>query len=425
MRDVLFISYYVPPRPGIATTRTRQLIKHLSSYGWNVTAFTAQLEGASPDVVQSPYVDIRGSIKRTLGLHGSVTHDALRTKTAAHNAKRSLRQFLIETAFNATNYPDAQAGWYFGGRKTLRSLLASRSYDIVLSSAPPFTTNLMIAWALRCISSERSIPWIADFRDLWIGNVLYGTSPVRKFFDQLFEKRSLQLATALTTISQPMANELQKRYPDKPTYVIPNAFDATEWEAIPFATSERCTFLYAGDLTSGRRDPEPLFRVVRNLLDRGEIQSHEITLDFYCEPERWLFARIAEHRLGNVVRVHGTVPRDTVLAAERRADRLLVLLWDGPSSEGILTGKIFEYLGARRRIITIGGPPISAVDAVLAESGAGTRYMSDSALESEVLRAIMEHRSGKIQIVPPDALAPFEASTLARRFADVFNAVCP
>src|SRR5581483_474794 len=155
----------------------------------------------------------------------------------------------------------------------------------------------------------------------------------------------------------------------------------------------------------------------------NEINGAEIRVDFYTQREPWLLGMIAKHNLGHVVRVHGRVDRNEVLAAERRADRLLVLLWDGPGSEGILTGKIFEYLGARRRIITVGGPPTSAVNAVLTESGAGTRYCDEAALRNEVLTAVVEHRNGHVQVVPPDKLEPFEAATLARRFANILNEV--
>ena len=42
-----------------------------------------------------------------------------------------------------------------------------------------------------------------------------------------------------------------------------------------------------------------------------------------------------------------------------------------PNEKGIYTGKVFEYLAARRPILGIGGPPDSVVSQLLLETGAG------------------------------------------------------
>ena len=415
MRRVLLLSYYTPPRPGVATNRTSQLLRYLPAHGWEPTAVTPVLPGAGPDVVQTPYVDVLQTMKRFAGLGSANTHAALGTTPTAHGSRPNLRQRAIEFAYAVATYPDAQVGWFLRGRGAVAKLLASGNYDAVLSSSPPFTTNLMVA------SLSPRIPWIADFRDLW-GDARSGTG-ITGFLDKNLERWTLGKARALTTISEPLARILQQRRGGVPVHVVENAFDPQEWFGVPFETEDRCTLLYAGQLFGGRRDPRPLFRAVRALIESGEIARDDVRIDFYSLSEPWLTDQIREHNLEGVVRVPGVVSRERVMAAERRADRLLVLLWDEDNSEGVLTGKLFEYLGARRRILAVGGPQRSAVDDILAATGAGTRGRDERALALEVRAAVEEHKEQRVAVLDERAIEPYSASQMARKFAEILDGV--
>ena len=153
------------------------------------------------------------------------------------------------------------------------------------------------------------------------------------------------------------------------------------------------------------------------------ISQDEVRVDLYARNQMWLEAAIEKEDLQAVVRVTGVMPRDDVMAAERRANRLLVLLWDGENAEGIVTGKLFEYLGARRPVLAIGGPERSAVDEVLTETGAGERVRALEPLKAAVLAAVQEHRARAVPIVSAERLVPFEASTMAASFARLLDRV--
>ncbi len=374
------------------------------------------LDGAASEVVQTRYLDVRASAKRIFGIGDGSTHEALGATPAAHGAKRSLRQWAVDTGYVLAGYPDAIVGWLPYGRRAIGALLRSGRYDAVLSSSPPFTTNVMLG------SLHLNIPWVADFRDLWADTDAH-TSPIRRWLDARLEHWSLSRAAALTTISEPMAVSLRRRHPNVAVEVVPNAFDELEWSAYPFERNEHCTILYAGTFHAGRRDPSLLFSTLRAMLDRGVLHERDIRVDIYAPAEAWLRSLLEQHRLGNIVRVRGTVSRESVMKAERQADRLLVILWDGPGSEGTLTGKVFEYLGARRRIVAIGGPEHSSIDDLLLTTGSGRRYRSAEELEREIAEAIAEHRDGAVSIIDPSSVASYEAKAMARRFAEILDGV--
>ncbi|MBV8245520.1 MAG: glycosyltransferase [Candidatus Eremiobacteraeota bacterium] len=419
MKRVLLVAYWAPPRSGVATLRTRHLLRYLPEFGWDVTLFTASgvpaERGAAYRTIQTPNVDVQAGVKRFLGISHNGAHAALGVVPAEHEARPSWRQRIVEFGYRATSYPDPQVGWLLPGISALGRAVRAERFDAILSSAPPVTSNLMVA------AGKHGVPWVADVRDLWTGSDQFGTWPIRRAADETLERLSLTRASALTTVSEPIARYLARRFQTSSVTTISNAFDEAEWDGIPFATESRCTFLYAGQLFGGRRDPRPLFAAIRALLDEGKLATGDIAVDIYSPEERWLHQAVATYRLEQIVRVFGFVDRQTVLQAERRADRLVVLLWDGLGAESVVTGKLFEYFGARRPVLAIGGPADSAVDGVLAASGAGVRCTSHDALKREVLQAVEEHRAGNVRRLSMQQLESFGARSMAGRFAGVLD----
>lgn len=415
MKRALFITHFMPPRPGIGSVRTGQVVRYLPDYGWEVTVLTARLQGHSYDgmrVIETPSVHVSRAIKNALGIRDRVTHQILGTAPAMYDARKNLRQRAIESAHSACAYATNRFGWYAGGIADARKLMAAVDFDVVLSTSPPESAHVLAS------AVATHVPWVADFRDLWVGN---SAAPgfIYERLDRIIEPVFLRRARSLVTVSPGLQRVLEKRY-DKPVHCIPNAFDAAEWENVPFGREARCTVLYAGNLYDGRRDPRPLFEAAKQLLRSGAIAPSQLDIAIYTTPQPWLFDLVAESGLGGVVSIHPTAEREKIMELERRADLLWVMLFDGDADAGVLTGKLFEYLGARRPIIVTGGPNDCALDEVLAKTGVGTRPRSVAQIAQSLLEAI-RRREGNVPELSPKLAAVYEAHELARRFAGVLD----
>ena len=80
-----------------------------------------------------------------------------------------------------------------------------------------------------------------------------------------------------------------------------------------------------------------------------------IRIRFYGSIEPWLPALVQSFGLEDVVEVGRNVSREEALRRQRESQVLLMLCWSDLRETGQHTGKVFEYLGARRPILAIGG----------------------------------------------------------------------
>ena len=402
--------------------RSSHLLKHLAGCGWDVTVVTARLDDGDrasvpENYVETGYCDLKSVVKRAIGIGRRSTHEALNVDVPKYGAKRTAIQRVIFSISSLVSYPDEYVGWLPFVAGTIRGLVAAEKWDAILTSAPPMTVNLAAAL------SHGAVPWIADLRDLWAESDYSERSALHRLFDDKVERLSLSRTAALVGSSELSAARLQRHYPDKPCFAVSTGFDPDEWKGLRFAREPQCTLLYAGNWYRGQRDPSVLFMALREILDEGLASSEELRVDLYAPREAWLQDLIARFSLQSIVHVHGFVERSSVLASERRADRLIVLSWDGATADGIVAGKLFEYFGARRPVLAIGGPPASAVEQLLRETCAGVRCRTVGETKADVLSALAEHRAGNIRVIAEAAVNKYTGEHCARRFAEVLNYV--
>src|SRR5690606_28627734 len=133
--------------------------------------------------------------------------------------------------------------------------------DLIYATVPPLT-GLLVA---RRLARRFRIPWIAEFRDLWIDHPYYEAPAWRHRLEKLQQDRTVGEAAALVTVSEAWRDVLKNRF-GKPVATILNGFDPDDYPPEPPATpatSNQLTISYTGTLYPGRRDPTPVFRAIR------------------------------------------------------------------------------------------------------------------------------------------------------------------
>jgi hypothetical protein len=245
--------------------------------------------------------------------------------------------------------PDSQAGWIRPALRAGRELSRHWTPDLIYSTALPFSSHVVAARLAR--ATQR--PWVGEYRDLFTGNPYSDLWRLRNRLDESIERRVMASASAIVAVTPEMTENLA-RFHGKPSATVLNGFDPADLAAAPDLSGEldrtKVNIVYTGIIYPGRRDPTVLLEALRRLgPDR-----HRFEVRFYghsLEP-----AAEAARRLGvdDVVRIGKPVPYLSSLGLQKAADILLLLLWDSPLERGVLTGKIFEYAGAGRPVLSLG-----------------------------------------------------------------------
>jgi len=226
----------------------------------------------------------------------------------------------------------------------------------------------------------------------------------------------------LVTVSAPWAERLRGRYPNKPIETVTNGFDPEDFVDRPARLTKTFSITYAGQLYEGKRDPSPLFEVVAELVQARLMDPDLVRIRFYGQPESWLSPLIARYGLQNVVELHGVIARSEALQREMESQVLLMLGWNDPLETGQHTGKLFEYFGAARPIIALGGGRGVLTEA-LEETGAGVHALSREQLRESLLAMYKQFlRDGNLTCpADQEALERYDHPHMAARFAEILN----
>lgn len=428
MKRALLVSFFYPPRPGIGSLRPAGLVKFLPEFGWDCLVLTATTDTApyeAGNVTATAYVDRVAAVKQMLGLRGDEGAQQQLSSGLGERRQGTFRDRMVagvaQGVRKVLTFPDDAYGWYKPGLTAARELLRREKIDLIVSSSFPVTCHLLA----KQLAKEFGLPWVADLRDLWSQNHYLGSPGLIMKLHRHLEVRTFKHAVALTTVSRPLAETLGLLHPVAKVETIMNGYDPDDYPPLePTGHSQRFIISYTGSLYDGKRDPIPLFEAVQGLIEEGVITHKDIEIDFYGDTGSWLREYIVKYELESVVKLHGTVSRKQAIRVQQQSDILLLLLWDHPMEAGVVTGKLFEYLGARRTVLAYGGPG-GVVATLLDQTGAG-RFVHGVSGIKQFLREALDRwcaDHGLVYQGDSDRVDKYTHREMARQFANLFDAM--
>lgn len=420
MPRLLLVSYYYPPSGGSGVQRPLKMSRYLPDFGWDVTVLTVDPDYAAypnPDpslladvppavrVVRTRAWDPYAAYARLLGKQKADLVGVGGLKAAGDaGARQRLAAWLRANVF----LPDARVGWVPFALRRARQLHADRPFDAVFTTAPPMSLHLVgLAFA-----PATGVPWVADFRDPWTDRYDVQRLPRARAalaFDRRMERAVLRRASRVVTVSPALARSLEVRR-GASVDVLPNGFDEADFAApAPALDTGVFTLAFVGNLVE-HYDLAALWAALARLKAEGALEGVRLRLvGNLAAPLRAAAeaAGLAPH-LDEVP----YVPHAEAVAEMRRASALLLPIPRADGAEGILTGKLFEYLAAGRPLVGIGPPEGDAAEIVAsAEAGAFFGWDDADGLHAYLARLLAAHRAG----TPALGAAPRAARAYSRR----------
>lgn len=394
---VLLVTYYFPPAGGGGVQRVLSWCRHLPEHGITVDVVAPE----EPHWVQHDttlVIPPTTAVLRTPDPSPAavIPREALAQVRGVRRLARRIalqpRRFAVPDIHRRWRRPAVRVALAEAARRTA---VEAPAWDVVLSSSPPETAHLVA----RDIADALDVPWVADYRDSWLDlpHLRMSSTLVRAK-----HRRNVRLATRLmrgaalaTTVSEPLAQDLRRRHPHLDVHVLENGIDRAEVEraharADGFRDRGRFVIAYTGNFFGVQSAESFLAGVARagtiepelhdDLLVRfvGQLKPHEAAL---------------ADTFGDVVERVPFLRHDDVLAQQRAADMLLLYVAPGRGSQGVFTGKVFEYVAARRPVLAL--TPADNVASALLEragstaSGVGARVHPDDveAIAGELVSA--------------------------------------
>lgn len=300
--------------------------------------------------------------------------------------KNFLKKIIQKTGiFNNCRFPDFHDLWSI---KAI-SAVETQVWDLVVSTGGPYSTHRV---GLYLKKQKLAKKWVLDWRDLWVDNHIFSGLPLFKFYERHLERRFHELADLITTVSEPLADLIASKT-NTPVTVIYNGFDSEDYDTLskePFFPDDRkIRIVYTGTIYPSKHDLTPLFSALQALKFGGNLTESDLQVVFAGSNVASVRNIAQEYRVEDLCCFSGFLARNDALRMQRDCDVLLFLGFESPGMDGILTGKLFEYLFAARPIMAVGVTEENSAGALILKSGRGVALGGDSGRIAEYLGSLL------------------------------------
>jgi glycosyltransferase involved in cell wall biosynthesis len=375
LKKVLVISYYWPPAGGIGVLRCLKFVKYLREFGWEPIVF-------APENADYPYYDdgnfkdipegvkiIKRPIWEPFKLFKLITRrkDVPLNNIIHVRDRKSIFDNLGIWVRGNFFIPDARSFWIKPSVKYLIQYLKENPVDAILTDGPPHTNTVIGTQVSRALN----IPHLADFQDPWTQVDYYELFKIGKNADakhKRLEQETFKTAKKITIASPSWKKDIEK-IGAKNVDVVYYGYDEDDFRDIKVKADDKFTICHAG-LLGYDRNPNNLFEVLKNLSENEHGFKDDLKIKLLGQIDIKVQESMIKSGLESNLLNLGTVNRKVALQEISNSWILLLPLNKADNVNGRIPGKFFEYIRAKRPIISF-GPHSTDVNNIMQEYNLG------------------------------------------------------
>jgi len=407
LKKVLIITYYWPPTGGAGVQRWLKFSKYFRKLGWEPVIYTPSNpdfpindETLLEDVL--PHMEIlRTPINEPYDIYRKIMRKK-KTETVnqgflSEGKENSFLQSAMIWVRGNFFIPDARKFWIKPSVAYLSDYMKQHKIDAIISTGPPHSMHL-IAMGLK---HKFNIPWIADFRDPWTQIDFYSQLKLSSFADKKHKKLEnnvLTRADKVVTISKTCGTDLEK-LGNRKVDVITNGFDIDDFAfSADLKLLDGFLFHHIGALNKDR-NPYTLWKVLGDLCKEDQDFKKDLVIKFTGKTDAIAFESLKKQGIMDNAEKTNYLPHSAVVKLMMQSPILLLSLNNTPNNEGVLSGKLFEYLAAKRPIFGIGLPHADAAEILKAtQSGTMVHFDDYEGTKKAVLDLYQKYKSKQLEI---------------------------
>lgn len=391
MKKALVITYYWAPAGGPGVQRWLKFVKYLRNFGVEPIIYTPlnptypMVDTHIADDLPQDLTLLKTKIWEPYSLASLFSKEKTKKISAGIIPSKKLSwmdKCLLWVRGNLF-IPDARILWVRPSVRFLTDYITAHNIDTIITTAPPHSIHLI---GLHLKEKFPSLRWIADFRDPWtnIGyhsQLLLTAKSARKHLS--LEQKVLQTADTLIVTSPSTQREFQAKT-QKPIVLITNGYDDTFTEKIPLSPSFLLSHI--GSLLS-ERNPETLWKVLGEMIQENTDFRKDLRICLAGKVSEEVFASIDKYGLSSFLEYKGYLSHTEALTLQHTSQLLLLLEINHPKTEGIIPGKLFEYMASQRPILALGYQQWDVKD-IISQTQTGTTL---SVTDANAIKQAINH----------------------------------
>jgi hypothetical protein len=432
LEKVLIITYYWPPAGGAGVQRWLKLSNYLLENNILPIVITVDEKVASYPLFDyslekelSPNVVVHKTKSfEILNLYKRLSPKKQIPYAGFTNENKSgLIQKLSKFVRGNFFIPDARVGWNKYALKKAGELILEHNIKTVITTSPPHSTQL-IGLELKKMFN---INWIVDLRDPWTDIFYYKEFNHTKWAkekDASLEKSVLENSDCIITVGDFMKNQFISKTSKSllsKINVISNGFDHKDFENNNTPSNIGFRMVYTGTL-SNDYPVNLILETLKKLSNSTEFQK-QFSLEFFGNVNSSIEQKFNSVKSLNI-KFHSHISHSQSIQELLSSELLLLIVPQTNNNKGIIPGKLFEYLAAKKNIVAI-GPPDGEPAKIIQNCSAGKMfdYNDSLGLEEYLKICFLQFQTvGKVSGLHNDfEIKKYSRAYQAKQLADIIG----
>ncbi len=426
---ILIIAYYWPPVGGGGVMRWLKFTKYLPDHGWAPIIYTPEggesavndpsLQKDIPAIVE----EVRRPIWEPYDLYKKLTgrkkgvkiYSGFLTEDKNPKLSQKISIWIRSNLF----IPDARMFWIRPSVKFLKKYLKDNPVDLIVSTGPPHSMHMI---ALGIKKHFPNLPWVADFRDPWTNIDYIDDLMLTRWAEnknKRMEREVLATADRVVTVSWSWGRELEA-LGGRPVDVITNGFDTENFKITSGQLSTTFSITHIGSMNKDRNPPH-LWSVLKEIASENKAFKKDLEIVLVGQTDITIIRDIERFGLTKNLEQINHMPHQQAMERLSQSQLLLLPLNNTPNISGVMPGKLYEYMGAKRPILCIGSTT-GDTSRVINETGTGVVIGFDERekLKTAILRFYDAYQKGQLS-VNSSGIGKYSRQSLASKMSDLFK----
>lgn len=420
---VLIITYYWPPSGGSGVQRWLKFVKYLQNFNIEPIVYTVD-NPKYPIIDDSLAKEIPNNItvlKQQIWEPNNILSSFKKNKTkqSAGFLKPNPSFFGKILQYIRANYfiPDARKYWIKPSIKYLEKYLSQNNVDVIITSGPPHSLHL-IGMELK---KQLDVRWISDFRDPWTEIDYFEHLPLTKKSikkHQQLEASVVKNSDAVLVVGKTMKENF-KQY-SKKIYVLTNGFDFSS-QFGEIVLNKQFTITHVG-LMNADRNPISFWKAIEEICRENKQFKTDCKIQLVGKVSKEVEQIILQHKIENVELI-GYKNHQEITVYQQKSQVLLLAVNNVKSAKGIITGKIFEYLQAKRPILAI-GPTDGDLAEIINETNSGVIIDFEDVvkIKLEILKMYKSFKDNRLEVGSKN-INQYHRKNLTKKLSEIIKEI--